>query len=211
MKLCNQKIAKRVLMFLIAALMAVSVCGCGSGQQAIDAPTATPDVEPLVTATPVPTQSTVPTVTGTPETAGKNGVDANLYVLGVYVAKTAYVDLTSGELMLPMQESLAELGIGYVQNTTENTMELTQDGASFAGITMISEGKYDLKMKDAEKVFGEVLALSVKNGAVYAPARFFEFIQDVETSINTYGDIFLNKKPEPTPPPVVVNTDDLGE
>ncbi len=117
------------------------------------------------------------------------------------MSRPAFVDALTGETMLPMQETLQALGISYSLRASDNSIELSKDGSELAKITPGSDFEYELVMADEEKVFEGALRVQIRGSILYAPVDFFEFIEKVDASVNSYGDIFLKIRPEPSPSP----------
>lgn len=205
MILRNKKAAGKGMALIVMAILAILVTACSPPLQTSADPSPTQDTQPLV---PEASPSITSGPFGSPNASPKAPVptvspdqEANLYVLGIYISKPAYVDGITGETMLPMQEALQALGIAYSLKAADSSIELTKEGSSLASIIPMSDIEYDLVMSDEENVFDGHLRLQRKGSTVYAPVYFFEFIEKVDASVNSYGDIFLSRRPEPSPSP----------
>jgi hypothetical protein len=207
MILRNLRKKKRVfnaMALLVISIMLAMTAACAPPLETSASPSPTQDTEPLMPEASASASSgpfvspnaspKAPVPTSSPDK------EANLYILGVYISKPAYVDAITGETMLPMQESLQALGISY-SSAADNSIELMQHGKELAKIAPVSDFEYELIMADEEQIFEGNLYLQRRGSALYAPIYFFEFIDEVDASSNSYGDIFLSKRPESSPSP----------
>ena len=203
---------KKIAVAAALALVMASACACGvEWTETTTIPASTLDTEPLVTPglTPAATENTSGSREPALPTANPDR-EANLYVLGVYISKAAYVAFESGETMLPLQETIAELAIDYERSVEGNEISLSKSGAVFAQISQSEDGSFVI-VSDDDELNGRTVNLQEKGDTVYAPVEFFEQIAKVDYVTNDYGDVFLKMRPEPTQSPAQVLAPDGNE
>jgi len=186
----------------VLAILALVLSGCEPTAAQTSA-TASP-TGAAVTVSPSESPKASPTVTpgGTARPTASPLRESNLYVLGAFMQRTAYVDTQTGYVMLPLQVTAEKLGATFSWDSVAGQVTLgTQQGE--AVVSAGENGGYVLTIggEQVNDLKGTQL-LQMQGGAVYAPAFLVEAVFDVAVSTNRAGDTLVAlPQPEQTPAP----------